>query len=61
MIISVVEADTRKEEVSGPSSSWLKKEPHSHAVKVFYGESTASEEEAKEKQGNAKGGIPKET
>ena len=27
-----------------------RKSPRSHAVKVFYGESTASEEEAKEKQ-----------
>ena len=46
----MVEGDTRKEESPGPSSSLIKKEPPCHAVKVFYGESTASEEEAKEKE-----------
>ena len=47
----MVEGDTRKEEkAQALAALGSRKSPRSHAVKVFYGESTASEEEAKEKQ-----------
>ena len=51
VIISVVEADTRKKKrAQALAALGTRKSPWSHPVKVFYGESTASEDETKGKQ-----------